>query len=137
MKLFSSLLRVIASSMQSSNGKCSGERIHHSIVARTTDVLFDHCSSVGHAWQHRKVCLSKDKLLFGKPGEKEVIDYIPLDEIVTVASKDGPKEGLDKSIHQNTKKLSVNRLLTLKMEDVRAPQVKLCLALYQHTGEAR
>eukprot|EP00960_Hanusia_phi_P066965 766516-Hanusia_phi.AAC.2 len=79
-------------------------------------------SSVGDTWQRRKVCLSKDKLLIGKPASNEVIDYIPLKEILTVASKTETANTVENSIQQGEKKFSIQRLLTLKIEDVSAWQ---------------
>eukprot|EP00960_Hanusia_phi_P013984 410966-Hanusia_phi.AAC.1 len=64
-------------------------------------------SSVGATWQRRKVCLSTDKLLIGKPVSNEVMDYIPLKEILTVASKTETADTIEESIQQGEKKFSI------------------------------
>ncbi|EKX42342.1 hypothetical protein GUITHDRAFT_111617 [Guillardia theta CCMP2712] len=75
-------------------------------------------STIGDTWQRRKVCLSKDKLLLGKVGAMDVIDYIPLDEVMAVVSKTAPSEQTeDKSHNQGEKRASIKRSTTLRIDD--------------------
>eukprot|EP00960_Hanusia_phi_P010247 299462-Hanusia_phi.AAC.1 len=83
-----------------------------------TELYRQVLSSIGDTWQKRRVCLSKDRLLLGKVGANDVIDYVPLDEIVTVAAKNEAAESADKSAQQGEKRSSIKRTTTLKIDDV-------------------
>ena len=82
-------------------------------------------STIGDTWQRRKVCLSKDKLLLGKVGAMEVIDYIPLDEVMAVVSKTSTDETIDKTVRQEEKRASMKRSITLRIDDVSLPREPL------------
>ncbi|EKX41331.1 hypothetical protein GUITHDRAFT_112542 [Guillardia theta CCMP2712] len=76
-------------------------------------------SSLGDTWQSRKVVLSSSKLMIGRPGSANVIDYIPLDEILDVVQSKQPADEIKvESLKQNpSTRGSLRRASTFKMED--------------------
>eukprot|EP00960_Hanusia_phi_P031298 749210-Hanusia_phi.AAC.2 len=79
-------------------------------------------SPLGDTWQTRKVVLATNRLMMGKPGGSNVIDYIPLDEILDVVPKrenveekksEGSKHGINISMRKSLKRVS-----HIKNEDV-------------------
>eukprot|EP00960_Hanusia_phi_P073646 768058-Hanusia_phi.AAC.6 len=73
------------------------------------------CSSFGVTWNPRRVCLCADRILIGKPGEDDIVDFIPLDEIESVAVRSDKLSRVDSK--------SRHRIASLKMVDVSARSV--------------